>query len=235
MGLIRRADAELIARDAVVLDLGRVEQQRDALVADARAKAAQIVEEARRERENLIKDAASAGRKTGMEEGLRKGLEQGRTEGREEAIREFRDSLNLVMQAWTEALEQFAARRESMLLDARRDVVHLACQIASRATGRLVQTDPSLVEHAMAEVLSLVAGPTRLRVRIHPEDEPILHDALPQLLQRMETQFDVELIRDEQCSRGSCIAITERQGLVDASVNTRLDRLVASILGEAPA
>lgn len=235
MGLIRRADAEIIARDAVVLDLGRLEQQRDALVADAHAQAEQIVADARCERERLLKDAAASGRKTGLEEGRRKGIDQGRAEGREQAIKEFRESLDVLIQAWAEALGQFAARREAMLLDARRDIVQLACQIASRATGRLVETDPSLVEHAMAEVLALVAGPTRLRVRLHPDDEPTLRDALPGLLERMETQFDVELIRDAQCARGSCVAVTERQGMVDASVGTKLERLAASILGETPA
>lgn len=235
MGLIRRADAESIARDAVVLDLGSLEQQRDALVADARAQAEKIVENARREREKLVKDAAATGRKTGIEEGRTKGLEQGRAEGREQAIKESRESLDVLLHAWDEALEQFSARREAMLLEARRDVVQLACQIASRATGRMIETDPSLVESAMVEVLTLVAAPTRLRVRLHPDDEPTLRDALPGILERMENQFDVELIRDAQCARGSCVAVTERQGLIDASVSTRLERLTASILGETSA
>ncbi|MCL4220534.1 MAG: hypothetical protein KJZ65_04105 [Phycisphaerales bacterium] len=235
MGLVRRADAERIARDAIVLDLGSLEQQRDAMVADARAQAEKIIANARRERETLVTDAAAAGRAIGLEEGRRIGMDQGCREGREQAVKEFREALDALLHAWVEALEQFSARREAMLLEARRDVVQLACQIASRATGRVIEADPSLVESAMAEVLTLVSGPTRLRVRLHPDDEPLLREALPALLERMETRFDVELIRDAQCPRGSCVAITERQGVVDASVGTRLERLTASILGEMPA
>ncbi|RMH11099.1 MAG: hypothetical protein D6695_09945 [Planctomycetota bacterium] len=233
MALIRRADAEKMARDAIVLDLGRLEQQRDALVESAKSRAEAILTEARAERARILEGAAEQGRQAGFDEGKRAGLEQGREQGRAEAIEEFREKLDLLVRTWTEALEQFIDQRERMLDEARSDVVKLACEIASRATACVIETDPHLIERLMGEVLALISVPTRLRVRVSPVDEPTLREALPALLARIESEAEVELVVDDASPPGTCIAVTERQGVVDTSVQVKLDRIVGAILGES--
>lgn len=231
MGLIRRADADHLARDAVVLDLGQLEQQRDAMLTTAHRQAQDVIAEAKAERDRILSGAAEAGKKQGFEAGHKAGLKNGQTQGRAAATEEFRETLDLLIRSWAETLEQFAAQRERMLQEARIDVVRLACQIASRATGLLVECEPGIVEGLLAEILTLVSGPTRLRVRVHPEDEPALREAVPQLLAKLESQAHVDLVIDSTCARGTCAAVTERHGVIDASVGTRLERLVDAILG----
>ncbi|GAB4382845.1 MAG: hypothetical protein Kow0022_01280 [Phycisphaerales bacterium] len=230
MGLIRRADAEHLARDAVVLDLSRLEQQRDALLANAHEQAEQIVEAAKAERERIMAGAAEAGEKQGFQAGYAAGLAQGKAEGQTQAIESVRETLDLLVRSWAEALEQFASKREQMLRQARMDVVQLACQIASRATGRLVECEPGIAEGLLAEVLTLVSGPTRLQVRVHPDDGQILREAVPELLARLESTAHVELVCDATLARGSCVAVTDRHGIIDGSVHTRLERLIDAIL-----
>lgn len=235
MGMIRRADAEQMAREAVVLDLSRLEQQREALVESARLEAEQIIAEAQAERKRIVSGAAEDGRKAGFAEGRKTGLEKGRAEGRAEAVAEYRAALDQLTGAWLQALEQFIIAREQMLQEARTDVVRLACQIATRATGRIVEAEPAVVAQALGEVLSLVSARTTLRVRVHPDDVPVLEAATPELLARFESQAHIELLHDAASARGTCVAVTEGNGIIDASVQTRLDRIVADILGQEEA
>lgn len=231
MGMIRRADAEQMAREAVVLDLSRLEQQREALVESARQQAEQIIADAHSERKRIVSGAAEDGRKAGFAEGRKSGLAKGCAQGRAEAVAEFRASLDQLTKSWLQALADFIDVREHMLQQARTDVVRLACQIATRATARVVEAEPEVVAQALGEVLSLAGARTRLRVRVHPDDVPVLEAAAPELLARFESQAHIELVHDAAAARGTCLAVTEGNGIIDASVQTRLDRIVASVLG----
>lgn len=230
MALIRRSDAEVMARDAVVLDLGRLEAQGDALVSGARARAGQIIEDAQAERAKLIADAAEVGERKGFEAGHAEGLEAGRTEGRAEALAAATAEIDTLASRWAEALDAFEAGRNTLLGDAHEDLITLACEIARRATGRIVELHPESIVDQFAEILSVVVQPTTLRVRVSPEDEPFIAEAMPGLVARFADGSDIELVADGSLARGSCIAVTARHGAVDGSVSTKLDRLIDSIL-----
>lgn len=230
VALIRRADAHHMARDAVTLDLGRLEQVGEAMVAHAKAQAERIVNEAFDERARLISSASAEGHVSGRAAGFEVGRKEGHEAGRAEGIADASAAIGALIEAWAEALSVFMERRERMLLDARQDVVRLACEIAARATGRIIEIDPSTVCDQMAEILELVSARTRLRVRVCGDDEVLLNEALPGLLARLEKEAHVELIVDPAVHRGSCVAMTERNGVIDASIETKLSRLIGSIL-----
>lgn len=230
MAVIRRADAEQFARDAVVLDLGRLEAQGEALVVMARKRAEQIVAEARAERERLIADAAAVGHEEGLATGRVMGLEQGRAEGHAEALAEAGKQIAALEAAWSAALDEFIAARADMLGDAREDLVRLACEIARRVTGRTVEQHPEVVAEQLADVLGVVVQSTTLRVRVHPDDEPFVTEALPVLRARFTSAAAIELVMDAGIGRGSCIADTERRGTIDASIQTKLERLIDAIM-----
>jgi flagellar biosynthesis/type III secretory pathway protein FliH len=160
-------------------------------------------------------------------------MTEGEAIGRAEAIASAESAINALTAAWAGALSNFAEKRDRMLLDARHDVVRLACEIATRATGRVIDVDPSVVVSQMAEILELVAAGTRLRVRIHRDDEALLRDAMPGILARLDADVHVDLLVDASVNQGSCVALTERHGVIDASIETKLARLIAAILPNA--
>jgi len=219
-----------MARDAVVLDLGRLEAQGDALVTVARSKAERIVADARAERERLVSDATQVGHREGFVTGKAEGFEAGREEGRKQALAEAAGQIEALVSRWTVAIDAFEAERAALLGDAREDLIALACEIARRATGRTIEMHPEVIVDQFAEVLAIVVQPTRLRVRVHPEDEPLVAEALPRLQARFAEGSDIQLIADGDLDRGSCIAVTERHGAVDGSVTTKLDRLIEAIM-----
>lgn len=235
MGMIRQADAHMLAREAIVLDLGDLSRQAAALRQRAERDAARIAEEARRERERLIAGAAEQGHREGLERGLAEGRERGRAEGAAEASAEHAKALAELTAAWSAALDAFGAQRDRMLDEANRDLLRLSIEIARRIVRRTTAREPGVVADQLEELLAIVARPSRLAIRIHPGDAARAREALGPLLQRFTLCTHAELIEDPEASPGTCAATTDRGGEIDASIETRLARLTAALLGEAPA
>ena len=234
MALIRKSAASTFSRDAVVLDLGDLAAQGELLRARARAEADRIVAEARAERDRLIAGAVDEGRRTGIAQGEEEGRKAGQAEGRQAALAETREKLRILDAAWAAALAAFETDRERMLVDARQDVIRLAAAIGELVTKRAVELDPARVTDQIGAVLALLTKPTRLTLAVHPDDRPLVQDALPTLCTRYAAAAHVDLVDDIGLDRGSCTARTGSGGAIDASIRTQLQRIV-EILLPAPA
>jgi flagellar biosynthesis/type III secretory pathway protein FliH len=232
MGLIRRADAQSMTRDAVVLDLSDLEGRGAAVLERARREADKILSEARAERDRLISGARDEGLGQGREAGHAEGLEAGRAEGRGAALGEWRDKLAAFDAAWGTVLDQFTHARDGMLVEARTDVVRLAVLIAERVIKRAIEHDPSVVRAQMGEALGLLSRRTRARVAVHPEDEALAREASPALLARFDKAEHIEIETDPTLARGSCVVRTDEGGGIDASIAVQLDGIVRDLLPE---
>lgn len=236
----------MLPKEAVVLDLADLHRQGEAILAQARDRAAQIIAQGTAERERLIKDAAAVGRAQGHAEGLAAGRAEGLAAGRAEALSEQRELLVKLAGAWTDALERFLNERERLIAEGRREVVRLAVAIAERVTKRTIAANPDVVVDQLAAVIELVSRPSRLRIAVHPADRATVEAALPGLAQAASAARDVELLDDPSLMRGSCVAKLadadpgnaasgRPAGSVNASIRTQLDRIVEALLpGEAP-
>lgn len=235
MPLIRQTMADPSVRDAVVLHLGDLRRAGEHLRESAAREAESILAQARAQRERIIAGADATGHGQGVERGLKEGRERGAQEGRAQAVAEWRDRLAVLESGWSEALGRFLGEREQMLLEARQDVLRLALLLTERLTKRALRVDPSLVNDQVAEVLSLIARPSRLVLHLHPEDRPIVEEILPGLRRRFPNIQDLDLADDPGLPRGSCVARTAG-GVIDGSLSTQLERIAETLLpGESPA
>ena len=237
MPLIRGAQLGDAVRSAVVLDLGDLKRQGDRILSTARAEADRIVAEARAERERLLEGASEEGRRAGTERGIEEGRARGAAEGREAAMAAHREKLAALEAAWTGALDEFRARREEMLLEARVDVLRLAVRVAEMVTRRRVELDDGAAAAQLEAVVSLVARPTRLVIRVHRDDVDAFREALPAAAARLGAGVrpgaaggHVELAVDGTLAPRSCVASTPDGGMIDASLGTQLERIVAALL-----
>ena len=82
MPVIRKEDAQAVSRGAIVLDLGDLHRQGEAIIAQAQQKADEILKSAERQRQRLLEGAAEYGRTEGYAKGLADGHEQGVAEWR---------------------------------------------------------------------------------------------------------------------------------------------------------
>lgn len=230
MAVLRQGDSSRVASRATALDLGDLAAQAERVRALAREQAEATLRQAQSERERLLSTAREEGRKAGHAEGFSKGLDEGRAQGKLAAQQSHAASLAALESAWNTALEGFVQERDRILAEARQDVLRLAVVLAEKVTKRAIEVDPASAAAQLESVLALVARPTRLVVRVHPLDEPIVREALPGLLARFPAAQHVDFRGDDQLERGSCVARTEGGGWLDASVRTQLDRLAVALL-----
>jgi len=230
MAVLRQGEAVRVADRAIVLDLGDLKRQGEALRAHTQSQISTMLAEAKAERERLLASARDEGRAQGLREGREAGLRQGADEGRQAALQEHRAALGTIEAAWKSALAHFVGERERLLSDARQDVVRLATLIASRVVKRHLEFDPGVIEGQLAAVIAQLSRPTRLVVTIHPDDEPIARAALPGLLAALGNAKHVDLRTDASLTRGSCVAVTPGGGVIDASIESQLERIVQTLL-----
>ena len=83
-------------------------------------------------------------------------------------------------------------------------------------------------------VLGAVVRPTRLTLRVHPDDLHVAKEELPSLVARFDQCTHAELIEDASLSPGSGVATTEGGGRIEADVRAQLERVVAEMLPAEP-
>ncbi|MHC4993521.1 MAG: FliH/SctL family protein [Planctomycetota bacterium] len=248
MALIKSKQADALAHDAIVLDLGDLRRQANVLKERADAEAAAIIDRARQETEHIrvaatqraaeAETLCEAAEKRGFEEGFARGhaegLEAGRLAGHEEAFKQASEALEQLQTAWVEAADHWDNDRLRMLQEARQSMLTVAVRMAEKIVHRVPRVDPSIIEDQVAEAVRHIAQPQDATVRIHPEDRPIVEEALPSILNKLGATEHVHLADDPAIERGGC-RVTAGQGVVDASLDAQLQRLVEAMLPVAGA
>ncbi len=230
MGMIKRADLERYTRDAYVMNLNDIEKQGKQFVESANEQATQVLNQAQAERDRLIGTAHAEGFEQGKSEGYAQGLEQGRAEGIEEARQHHAQLLDQLVSLWGDQLGAFEQGRDELLESARVQVIELAAAIAQRVVQRSIELDPSIVTSELESVLSTITEPTRLVIRVHPDDAECVQQELPGLVDRFASCEHAQIVTDPSMQRGSCIAQTPSGGIIDASIHTQLDRIIDAML-----
>lgn len=229
MALIRHAEAEKIARDAIVLDLGDVRAQAELILSRAKAQASRTILEARAERERIIAGAHEVGHKAGFEQGHGEGVAEGTERGNAAALASRKKELERLEASWSDALASFGASRDAMLDDARDALVLLACRIASRVTKRMIDADPAIVVDQVRESASMLTGVSRLVVEVPPSGESLVREALPGVMSSLGSSAHTEIRVDASLSDGSCV-VRSAMGVIDASIETQLDRIAEALV-----
>lgn len=254
MALIKHANAEKIAKSAIVLDLGDLHRQGQAMIAHARAQADAIIAEAREERERIISGAAEQGRAAGFAKGVDEGRVKGAADAHAEALAARRADLDRLVDAWSKALASFGQQRDHMTQAAEREVIALACLIAGKVVKRSIALDPGIVVDQLRAVLGTLVRASELVIAVNPADRPVIDAAFKPLLAQFPAVRSVELVEDAALARGSCVARTREPGAaahagagpsssvartvsggglggeIDASINAQLDRIVEVLL-----
>ncbi len=229
MAVIKRADAETMTRQAIVLDLGDLARQGERMRQEAASDAQKIRLEAEAHRRKLIRGAADEGRREGFEKGLAEGRAQGLEEGRAQGLAEMTPRLQAVETAWATGLEELGAARGALLSSARTEVLRLALTIAERITRRQVEIDRGAVEGPIEAALELISSATRAVVCVHPDDEAMAREALPKLASRLDAARHAEVRAEAGVARGGCVLRTPGGAIVDADIETQIERVVGAL------
>jgi len=229
VAIIRRGQIEGREAAGVRLDLGDLERHAEQIRCIAAEQAERMLTDAKAERERLISSAAQLGFARGLEEGRAQGRQEGQAAGKAEALGQWQQRLTTLETSLAAALAQFEQDRERMLFEARQDVLTLALMLMQKVTRRVIATDASVVADQMAAALGTLSKPTSVVVAVHPDDEKAAAETLPGLLGQISVAKHAELVVDPSLGRGSCVVRTAGGGVIDASIQTQLERIVDAL------
>ena len=224
MGLLKASSAAA----ASAYSMRDIEQEAEEIVRKARLAAGRLLADARHTAEAM----RQRGLAQGLEEGRRQGREEGFKAGRDQAVAEHRQKLILAVQAFSaaaQAIEDSRCRLESEGLE---DVIRLAIEIARRVCRIRGQADPRVTTAAAVEALRIASHASDVRVAVHPSQKATLESALPQIRTQLPTLGHVAIVEDASLPPGGCRLYTAA-GLVDADLETQIERIAAELLPEA--
>ena len=229
MALIKRGDQDTFVREATVLNLADIRAQARMVEEQAAARASEILRLAHGERERLIAGA----REIGLAEGTRRGVEEGKAQGAAEAksvaLGEMKSKLGDIESKWMAALAEFEAARDTMLAEARKDLIRLSLRIAEAVLKKAVDADTGVATRQLESALDLLTRPSRLTVAVNPADEPMLRESLPYLMSKCQKAEHIQLTLDPGLARGSC-KVRTAGGEIDAGIWTQVERIGETLL-----
>jgi len=197
------------------------------LQAAAARRARAMVEQARREAEAIVA-AAAAERDAVLEQARAQGWEAGRAEGFAAGAAQVRAEAEARLAALDQLVAELTRARDEAAARYEEDIVELALAVAARLVRKESSLGSETVRQLLREVLPRLNGVREITISVHPDDLAVLQDDLHALAARAG-RAQVRWEADPAVTRGGVFVQTDRGG-VDATVETRVTRLVESLL-----
>ena len=191
--------------------------ERSALDEDASAEAAAdpaaVLEQARLEAEEKVREAYA--------EGMRRGIEAGEEK--------FNESVGGSAAMLNQAAESLKQARAEFLESIEPQMVQLATSIASKILDCETQISAEVVKRTTRTVLERILGEERVVLRVNPQDLATLREHRIQLLEQFEGIKQLELHPDESVAPGGCIAVTEHLR-IDGRLESQLEQIMNQLM-----
>lgn len=199
-----------------VFTLEDIQTRGDALLAQVRSQAQDILQQAQQEAGVIRQDAAKAG------------LDDARQQAEATVRNELAAQATTLLPAVEQLLQELQLAKQEWKKHWNSSVLDLSAAIASKIVRRELQTQPEITQDLIAESIELAAGAKQIQLLFHPQDA----DSLGPLKDQLQTQFaplgETILCPDETIEPGFCKIRTEF-GQIDQSLETQLSRIVAEL------
>lgn len=153
---------------------------------------------------------------------------QGQQAAQEHALSELKpyldNNLETLSSAMAQAIETIVETKHTWLREWETQAVHMAIQIAERVIRREIKRTPDISLQLIQETLELATGCSNVVLHLHPKDFEVLGDRIEQLTSRINSLGTVEVVSDDQTSRGGCLVKTQF-GSIDQQIETQLLRI----------
>ena len=167
------------------------------------------------------------GRRQGHQEGYAKGEAEGKAQGEAQARAQYEAQWQqrlALANSLIEGLEHLAEHTREALAE---ELAVLAVEIARRVLQDELRIAPERIVVLVRRLLE-EEGAMHLTIRLHPEDLPLVREALEAEL----AKGGHRLVADAAIGRGGCLVESDSH-VVDATVPTRWRRLVARLWPES--
>ncbi|MBN1421130.1 MAG: hypothetical protein JXP34_20325 [Planctomycetes bacterium] len=228
----RTLEEEIAAREREARE--RLEREAAEAARALAEERARVTEEAREaaHREGFSK-GYEEGFQAGHTEGAAKGRDDGRVEGAEEATRRIEEDFGTALAACRRLAEELGARMGRLVDEARRDLLHLAVDVARKVVKREVRDVEDTLVANVRKAIDLVGRRHGAVIRIHPDDLAIVERRRPDALGIFREHETFRLEASAEVGRGGCV-VESGAGRVDMSIETQLE-VIEQALYEASA
>jgi flagellar assembly protein FliH len=201
-------------------NLRSFEDEAQTIVAQARAKARDLLAAAMAECARIRDQAYREGFEAGKEVGLR----DAETAERERIAKETAGIAG-TLESIARGIE---GKRAELLAAAERDLVKLAHAIAGKVVDAEVAASRPIANESIRKAIELVVNRHELEADVHPADLELLERFLPELRAQFPDLGKIELRPSDAVARGGCVVRT-REGAVDAELKTQLEEIARSL------
>ena len=214
---------------ATAFNFDDMRRQCDEFVANARQQGEQLLAKTAIEAEEIRRHAHAEGLAAGQRDGLASAEQLIQTRALEIAAQQTQDKLRTALPAFEALARSLEIERDRWITHWEAAAVQLSAAIAEKILRHELSRRPELAVAIIQEALQLATGQPHLKLRLHPQDIELLQGCGQEALSRLESVGDAALVPDESISRGGCL-IETRHGLIDARLETQLERITAELL-----
>ena len=167
--------------------------------------------------------ATESARQAEMDRGYEAGVSAGRAE-----LKKQNDALAAQVVRLERILDQLSRPLPTLEGEVEQQLVLLALAVGKQLARRELKTDPGQIAALIREAVGRLPAAARdVRVHLHPEDAAAVAERLASAGQ--ERAWSV--VEDPTLSRGGCLVRSENSQ-IDARLESRVNAMVASMLGE---
>jgi flagellar assembly protein FliH len=152
-----------------------------------------------------------------IQQQARLAFESGMREGEAAARQKLEGDARRLTEQLAQAAADVASCRSEAIRRAEADIVRLSVEIAQRIVHRELSVDPSAMGALIRAALEKLASQEVHRVRVHPDQEPLVRECLEQIGRAV----NIAVVSDPTQLPGGAVFETSR-GSLDASVETQL-------------
>ena len=212
------------------VDLADHLAEAEAVIAEAKRRAAQIVVTAERDAERMREAARQAGHREGLDQGRKAGTELGREAAWEAATAKFEAEQAGVVAAMEKAIVDIDSIKGDVVIQAEQHVLDFAIRMATRLTYAIGRLDGESAKANLGRSLRLVDSKTNLVVHVHPDDLSAMEAFAVTVLQEAEGSRSLKIVADAATAPGGCRV--EYGGFeIDATLDTQIEEIVTLLTG----
>jgi flagellar assembly protein FliH len=203
------------ARDRLI----RAEEEARAIIDGATAEAADVIRnamaDARREAEEIKKEAG----------------EKGFSEGKKEALAKAATEAGAIREQARSVLRQAEEIRRQTLDGIEGEIIELAKEMAAKILFSEIRQNPEIIMAVAGEAIDLLKDRDEVALYVNPSEASIFEQRKMELKQLLSPKAVLHILPDAGVSPGGVVAET-RYGKVDANLGARWQALLQALHGE---
>jgi flagellar assembly protein FliH len=165
------------------------------------------------------------------EQARAEGFAQGRAEGEAAARADVDALVRPAVAALAAGADALAAERAALAERIEHQAVELALELAAKVVAGAIEAQPERVLDVVRGALRCLVERERLQVLVHPDDLPVVREAMDGLRGELGGIEHVEVQEERRLTRGGAIVRTP-DAEVDAGLRTKLDRAREAVIAE---